>query len=150
MGYVNFLARTLVVLAVRTVGNWLFVIFNTIVSAVFYSLYPSVEAVGVAFGVVSFTLLITNAIHMAWEAVHLWKEMAAVEKAFDRACRHRTVVACDDAIKAYDKLYIRWSCVEDNFLDKETKMLVKSAKEDANHGRTVTMTMRNEIRGTKY
>jgi len=149
MGYVNFLARTLVVLAVRTVGNWLFVIFSTIVSAVFYSLYPSVEAVGVAFGVVSFTLLTTNAIHMAWEAYWIWKEMVAVEKSFDRACRHRTVTACDDAIKAYDRLYIRWSCVEDNFLDKETSIFVKRAKEDANHGRTVVMTMRNEIRA-KY
>jgi len=149
MGYMHFLARTLFVLAIRIVGNWSFVIFNTIVSAVFYSLYPSVEAIGVAFGVVCFTLLITNAIHMAWEAYWIWKEMVAVEKAFDRACRHRTVTACDDAIKAYDQLYIRWSCVEDNFIDKETSIFVKRAKEDVNHGRTVIMTMRNEIRA-KY
>jgi len=149
MGYLHFLARTLITWIVRSVGNWLFVIFSAVIAAVFYYLYPTVEAAAVGIAFTAVTQLTLNAIHMAYEARRLWVEMEEMNDTNTRAYRHRTVVACDDAIMAVDRMYGRWCRVEDNFLLSDEKNLVKREKESIQNARYNLIELRNEIRA-KY
>jgi hypothetical protein len=130
MQIVKFMLTTLATLLVRSVLNKAYLLITGAFAAVMYYIYPAVEAVYIAFALVAVMQVIVNAVHMGWEAYWLFTTAIKAEKLYAEASKldprvSWTTEAWAQAEEAHNELYARMCRVQDNFLFKGQKEIVK-------------------------
>jgi len=130
MQLVKFLVITVSTLVVRSVLNKAHLIITAAFAAVCYYLYPQVESIYVAAAITTGINLIINVIHMAWEAYWLFTTAIKAEKLYAEASKldprvSWTTESWTQAEEAHNELYARMCRVQDNFLFKGQKEIVK-------------------------
>lgn len=151
MQLVKFLITTIATLIVRSVLNKAHLLITAAFASICYYLYPQVEALYIAAAVTTGINLTINVIHMAWEAYWLFTTAIKAEKLYSHACKIDSQKgwsesAWTEAEEVHNDLYARMCRVQDNFLLKGQKELIKVQTHNVDQTRQTCIRARIDAR----